>query len=42
VGGCKLSSSLSENGPIVGSCKHGNEPAGCIKCKEFFDLQTDY
>jgi len=22
---------------LVGCCKHGNEPPGSIKCKEFYD-----
>jgi hypothetical protein len=30
-----LDSSGSEQGPVAGSCEHGNEPAGSIKGAEF-------
>jgi hypothetical protein len=34
---CGLNSSGSGQGPIVSSCKHGNEPSGSIKCWEFLE-----
>jgi hypothetical protein len=37
VGGCHPDLSGSEQGPVVGSCEHGNEPLGTIKGKEFLD-----
>jgi hypothetical protein len=27
----------SEQGPVVGSCQHGNEPSGSIKCWEIHE-----
>jgi hypothetical protein len=30
--GCAQDSSGSGYGPVEGSCGHGNEPWGCIKC----------
>jgi hypothetical protein len=32
-----LDVSGSEQGQVVGSCKHGNEPSGSIKCMEFLE-----
>jgi hypothetical protein len=32
-----LDSSRSEQGLMVGFCKHGNEPSGSITCGEFLD-----
>jgi hypothetical protein len=32
---CELGSSGSGKGPLAGSCKHGNEPKGSVKCKDF-------
>jgi hypothetical protein len=32
-----LDSSGSTQGPVAGSCEHGNEPSGSIKCGEFPD-----
>jgi hypothetical protein len=26
----------------VGSCEHGNEPSGCVKCLEFLDRLSKY
>jgi hypothetical protein len=31
-----LDSSDSGQGPVEGSCEHGNEPSGSIKCWEIF------
>jgi hypothetical protein len=28
--------------PVVGSCEHGNEPAGSIKRGKFLDQLSDY
>jgi hypothetical protein len=36
-GRCGLNSSGSSQGPVAGSCEHGNEPSGFIKCAEFSD-----
>jgi hypothetical protein len=35
VGSSRLDSSGSGQVPTVGSCKHGNEPLGSIKGKNF-------
>jgi len=35
VGACGLDSSGSGYGPMAGPCKHGNEPSGSIKAKNF-------
>jgi hypothetical protein len=32
-----LDSSGSGYGPVIGSCDHGNEPPGCIKCWEILE-----
>ena len=32
-----LDSAGSEYGQVAGTCKHGNEPSGSIKCGEFLD-----
>jgi hypothetical protein len=37
VGRCGLDSSGSEQGPVAGSCEHGNEPSGSVKVGEFLD-----
>jgi hypothetical protein len=34
---CGLISSLSTQGPVVGSFEHGYEPSGFIKTKDIFD-----
>jgi len=34
---CGLDTSRSEQGPVAGSCEHGNEPSGSIKDTEFLD-----
>jgi hypothetical protein len=36
-GGCGLDSLCSVYGQVAGSCEHGNEPSGSIKCGEFLD-----
>jgi hypothetical protein len=35
VGRCELDASGSGQGPMAGSCEHGNEPMGSIKGQEF-------
>jgi hypothetical protein len=37
-----LGSSGSGQGPVMGSCEHGNEPTGSIKAREFLDHHSDY
>jgi hypothetical protein len=37
MGGCGLDSSSAGQGPMVGSCGHGYEPLGFIKCWEFLE-----
>jgi hypothetical protein len=37
VWGCGLDSFGSGQGQVAGSCEHGNEPSGSIKCGEFLD-----
>jgi hypothetical protein len=32
-----LASSGSGLGPVVGSCEHGDEPSGSVKCSEFLE-----
>jgi hypothetical protein len=32
-----LDSSTSGYGPVEGSCKHGNEPSGSMKCWEILE-----
>jgi hypothetical protein len=34
---CGLNACGSGQGPVVGFCKHGNEPFGSIKGLEFLD-----
>jgi hypothetical protein len=34
---CGLDASGPGWGPVTGSCEHGNEPLGSIKCEEFLD-----
>jgi hypothetical protein len=29
-------------GPVVGSCKHGNEPSTSVKGEELLDYLSDY
>jgi hypothetical protein len=31
-GGMDWSDLAQEWGPVEGSCEHGNEPSGCVKC----------
>jgi hypothetical protein len=35
-------SSDTQQGPVVGSCEHGNEPLSFIKGGEFIDQLSDY
>jgi len=42
VGRCGLDSSVLVQGPVVGSCEHGNEPLGSIKGGELRDYLSDY
>jgi hypothetical protein len=37
MGWCELDSSASEQGKLVGSCKHGNEHSDFIKCMDFHE-----
>jgi len=37
-----LDASRSGEGPVVGSCDHGNEPLGSIKGRQFSDQMSDY
>jgi hypothetical protein len=37
VARCGLDSSDSGQGPVAGSCEHGNEPSGSIKGGKFLD-----
>jgi hypothetical protein len=37
VRGRRLDRSGSGYGQVVGSCKHGDEPSGSIKCGEFLE-----
>jgi hypothetical protein len=37
VGRCGLDSSDLGQGPVVGSCEHGDEPLCSINCREFLD-----
>jgi hypothetical protein len=34
---CELNLTGSVEGPVVGSCKHCNEPSGSTECREFLD-----
>jgi hypothetical protein len=34
---CGLDASGSGQGPVTGSCEHGNEILGPTKCEEFLD-----
>ena len=34
-------SSDSGQGPVVGSCGHGNEPCSSIKGEKFLEMMTD-
>jgi hypothetical protein len=29
-------------GPVAGSCEHGNEPSGSIEVREFLDYLSDF
>jgi hypothetical protein len=40
VGRCELDSSGSGEGAVAKSCKHGNEPSGYIKARQYLD--SDY
>jgi len=31
IGSCRLDSSGSGQGPVAGTCEHGNEPSGSIR-----------
>jgi len=33
MGECRFDSSGPREGSVKGSCKHGNEPSGSIKCR---------
>jgi hypothetical protein len=35
--GCGVDLTGLGKGLVVGSCEHGNEATGCIKCSEFLD-----
>ena len=37
IGVCELVSSGSGQGQVAGCCEQGNEPLGCIKCREHLD-----
>jgi hypothetical protein len=37
-----LESSVSGQGPVVGSCEYGDEPSGYIKGRGFPDHNSDY
>jgi len=37
VGGCELDASGPGQGPVLGSCEHGNEPFDSIKVGEFLE-----
>jgi hypothetical protein len=37
MGRYKLDGSGSGQGPVEGSCEHGNEPSGSIKCWEVLE-----
>jgi len=37
MGRCGLDKSYSRQGPVTGSCEHGNESLGSIKGGEFLD-----
>jgi hypothetical protein len=37
MGECGLNSSGRGEGPVAGSCEHGNEPSGSTKGGEFLD-----
>jgi hypothetical protein len=37
MGWCGLDRSGSGLGPVEGSCEHGNEPSGSIKCWEVLE-----
>jgi hypothetical protein len=38
MGRCGLVARGSGQGSVAGSCEHGNEPSGSIKCGEFLEL----
>jgi hypothetical protein len=40
--GCRMDSTNSEQGPLVVSCEHCNEPSGSVKRGELFDCLIDY
>jgi hypothetical protein len=39
---CETHSLVSEQGPLGGSCEHGDEPSCFIKCTEFSDQMSNY
>jgi len=40
--GCGSDSTGSEQGPVMGACKHGKEPSGSIKDGKFLDQLNDH
>jgi len=42
VGSWRLDSSGSGQVPVVGSCEHGDETSGSIKCGVFVEYMSDY
>jgi hypothetical protein len=41
MGWCGLDLSGSGLGPVKGSCEHGDEPSGSIKCWEILEQLSD-
>lgn len=39
---CELGSSGSEQGAVMGSYEHDNEPSGFVKAREFLNHCSDY
>jgi hypothetical protein len=39
---CGLNSFGLGYGPVGGSCEHGNEPSGSIKCWEILEYLSDW
>jgi hypothetical protein len=42
MGMCGLNSSGSGQGPVAGSCEHGNEPSGSVRGGETVNLLSDF
>jgi hypothetical protein len=42
VGRCAVDASGSGYGPVVGPCKHGNEPPGSVEGSKFLNYVSDY